>query len=229
LIAHSYAYPGVTDLNLIRFFQREDREALLEIVGQIAADMRAGGQSAMVHVEGTRALACRQPVVKMSSAFIDMALAVGAPIVPVRFVGGLPLEALTTRLEFPVGFGRQDYWLGRPIFPEELAALPYKDRKAVVIAAINGLGPDVATETPTAPDPAFGAAVDAWIARTGATPEDAVLFTTLATLADPGDEVRALCDGAREGRLVVGHDPRGQWLAQLAQRLFGPRGPAVTT
>jgi 3-hydroxymyristoyl/3-hydroxydecanoyl-(acyl carrier protein) dehydratase/1-acyl-sn-glycerol-3-phosphate acyltransferase len=227
LIAHSFAYPGVTDPNLITFFERDDREALLRIVSEIGAEMRSGKKSAMVHVEGTRSLACRRPVVKMSSAFIDMALAVGAPIIPVRFVGGLPVEELAARLEFPVGCGRQDYWLGRPILPEELAAMPYKDRKAVVIAAINGLGPDLAEETPAPPDPRFDAAVEAWIARTGATPEDAVFFTTLATLADPGDEVRALCDGARQRRLVAGSDPRAEWLAQLAEKLFGPHGPEI--
>jgi 3-oxoacyl-(acyl-carrier-protein) synthase/3-hydroxymyristoyl/3-hydroxydecanoyl-(acyl carrier protein) dehydratase/1-acyl-sn-glycerol-3-phosphate acyltransferase len=227
LIRHSIAYPGVADPNLITFFEREDRESLVKIVGELAAEMRSGGKSAMVHVEGTRSLACRRPVVKMSSMFIDMALAVGAPIIPVRFVGGLPVAELPKRLEFPFGFGRQDYWLGRPIFPDELAALPYKDRKAVVISAINGLGPDVMAETPSASDPAFGAAVDEWITRTGATPEDAVFFTTLATLAAPGEEVRALCEAARAGRLVVDSAPRAAWLAHLAERLFGPAGPVV--
>jgi 3-hydroxymyristoyl/3-hydroxydecanoyl-(acyl carrier protein) dehydratase/malonyl CoA-acyl carrier protein transacylase/1-acyl-sn-glycerol-3-phosphate acyltransferase len=227
LIAHSFAYPGVSDPRLITFFDREDRESLLAIVGEIATEMKTRVKSAMVHVEGTRSLAARQPVIKMSSAFIDMALAVGAPIVPVRFVGGLPVEPLTTRIEFPLGYGKQDYWIGRPILPEELAALPYKDRKAHVIAAINALGPELARETPMAPDPAFSAAVAAWKASTGATAEDAVLYTTLAKLERPGDEVRALLEGARTGRLVVGADARGQWLGRLAERLFGPRGPAV--
>ncbi|HZI55622.1 MAG TPA: 1-acyl-sn-glycerol-3-phosphate acyltransferase, partial [Verrucomicrobiae bacterium] len=227
LIAHSFSYPGVSDPNLITFFEREDRESLMKIVSEIGVKMRSGGKSAMVHVEGTRSLACRRPVVKMSSAFIDLALGVGAPIVPVRFVGGLPIDELEKRLEFPVGFGRQDYWLGKPIFPEELAALPYKDRKEVVIAAINGLGPDIMAETPSAPDSAFGAAVHEWVAHTGASLEDAVFFTTLATLAEPGEGVRALCDGARRGQLVVGGGSRGEWLARFAERLFGARGPQI--
>ena len=227
LIAHSFAYPGVTDPRLITFFDREDRESLLGVIGEIAAEMRAGAKSAMVHVEGTRSLACGRPVEKMSSAFIDMALAVGAPIIPVRFVGGLPVEELGTRLEFPVGFGRQDYWIGTPILPERLAAMPYKDRKATVLAAMNALGPELADERPSAPDPAFEQLVDAWIARTGATLEDAVMFCTLAMLAEPGEPVRRLCEAARGGRWVAGADPRDAWLAVLARRFFGPRGPAV--
>src|SRR6185503_6588393 len=66
LIAHSFAYPGVTDPNLITFFEREDRESLLKIVGEIAVAMKSGRRSAMVHVEGTRSLACPRPVEKMS-------------------------------------------------------------------------------------------------------------------------------------------------------------------
>jgi 1-acyl-sn-glycerol-3-phosphate acyltransferase len=227
LIAHSFSFPGVSDPNLITFFEREDRESLMKIVNDLGVEMRSGGKSVMVHVEGTRSLACRRPIVKMSSAFIDLALAVGAPIIPVRFVGGLPVAEMEKRLEFPTGFGRQDYWLGRPILPDELAALPYKDRKEVVIAAINGLGPDVMAETPSAPDVAFSAAVNEWIARCGCTPEDAVFFTTLAMLADPGEEVRALCDGARQGKLVVGSGARAEWLARFAEKLFGPHGPQV--
>ena len=36
----------------------------------------------------------------MTGTFIDMALEVGAPIVPIRFVGGLPQEPVSKRLEF---------------------------------------------------------------------------------------------------------------------------------
>jgi hypothetical protein len=164
----------------------------------------------------------------MSSAFIDMALAVGAPIVPVRFIGALPVEPLVERLEFPIGHGRQDVWIGRPIVPEELTALPFKDRKQAVLDAINGLGPPNAEEAPCLPDAAFSAEVEAWCARTGASPEHAALFQTLAHLPDPGAEITRLLDGARRGRLVVGRDAKGVWLGELARRLFGERGPEVT-
>jgi 1-acyl-sn-glycerol-3-phosphate acyltransferase len=227
LIAHNFGYPGVTDPRVITFFDRDDKESLLRIVGELGEEMRTRGKSVMVHVEGTRALACRQPVLKMSSAFIDMALAVGAPIVPVRFVGGLPVASLSTRLEFPVGFGRQDYWIGSPLWPAQLKALPLKSRKSAVITAINSLGPPVMTETPSAGDATFADAVGAWITRTGATSEDAVLFTTLARLPSPGVEVQALCEAAQTGVLSLRPDARSQWLGRLARRLYGPQGPRI--
>ncbi|MDD2744411.1 MAG: polyketide synthase dehydratase domain-containing protein, partial [Rhodocyclaceae bacterium] len=227
LIAHNFTYPGVVDPGVITFFDRDDKESLLRIVGELGQAMKQGGKSVMVHVEGTRSLACRTPVFKMSSTFIDMALAVGAPIIPVRLVGGLPVAPLEQRIEFPTGMGRQDYWLGRPLLPEELAKLPLKERKERVIAAMNALGPDLATEVPLPGDARFAAEVEAWQQRTGATPEDAVLFATLAERKNPGAEIKALIAGAHAGQLSVTDDPRSQWLGQFAQRLFGPKGPTV--
>jgi hypothetical protein len=149
----------------------------------------------------------------MSSAFIDLALAVGAPIIPVRFVGGLPVEEVGARLEFPVGFGRQDYWIGTPILPERLAAMPYKDRKATVLAAMNALGPELAGERPIAPDPPFEQLVHAWIARTGAAFEDASDVLHAGDAGRPwragpavvrGGAERSLGGGRRSARRVAG-------------------------
>ena len=182
----------------------------------------------MVHVEGTRSLACRLPVQTISSTFIDMAMAVGAPIVPVRMVGGLPVAPLERRLEFPLAYGKQDYWLGAPIMPETLAGMAFKSRSDTVLAAINGLGPALAQETPFPGDPAFAEAVSHWRASTGASEEDAVMFQTLAGLRQPGAEVSALLGAARAGKLELGPDARSQWLGRFAARLFGPKGPAIT-
>jgi 1-acyl-sn-glycerol-3-phosphate acyltransferase len=227
LIHLSFEWPGVTDPGVITFFDREDRAALMGIIGELGNAMRTVGKSVMVHVEGTRSVTCRKPVEKMSSAFVDMALAVGAPIVPVRFSGGLPVEPLAARIEFPLGCGRQDYWVGRPILPEELAALPLKDRKAVVIGAINGLGPGNDVEEPLPPDPAFAGAASSWADRTGATPEHATLFAVLAARTDPSPPIARLLDGARKGELRLGDGAEDRWLAELATRLFGERGPRV--
>jgi acyl transferase domain-containing protein/3-hydroxymyristoyl/3-hydroxydecanoyl-(acyl carrier protein) dehydratase/1-acyl-sn-glycerol-3-phosphate acyltransferase len=224
LIRRSFSYPGVVDPQLITFFDREDRESLMRIIGELAAEMKQRGKSAMVHVEGTRSLSCRHPVVKMSSAFIDMALAVGAPIVPVRFAGGLPAEELAQRIEFPVGFGRQDFWIGRPVFPEQLASLPLKERKQVVIDAINGLGMAAADEAPSAPDPAFRDRVEAWRERAGS-PERAALLATLEALPEHRSEAtQRLIEGARAGRIEAGEDPAGRWLAGFGRWLMGAPG-----
>ncbi len=220
-IQHGFAYPGVTDPRVITYFDRADPESLAAIIADLGRKMAQGGKSVMVHVEGTRSLSCRVPVQKMSSAFIDMALTVRAPIVPVRFAGALPIDPLAARLEFPVGMGRQDIYLGEPIHPETFEALPYKERKPLVIDAINALGPANAAETPLSPDPDFAAAVAARARRSGAIEEHATLLEMLTRLADPSEPIAALVRGAAEGRLDPPPTPEGRWLAELARRLYG--------
>jgi 3-hydroxymyristoyl/3-hydroxydecanoyl-(acyl carrier protein) dehydratase/1-acyl-sn-glycerol-3-phosphate acyltransferase len=227
MIKHAFAYPGAHDPRVITYFQRDDPTQLPVKIAELAEDLKHG-RSAMVHVEGTRALTARHPVIKMSGAFLDMTLAVGAPVVPVRFIGGLPIEPLAKRIELPIGMGQQEIWFGRPIMPEELAPFAYKERKEKVISAINALGgiPN-SEEQPFPGDEAFDAEVRAWSERTGASYENAALLETLRALPEPHPEVVRLLEGARSGRLVLGDSPKDRWLAELAHRLFGDRGPQV--
>jgi hypothetical protein len=154
-----------------------------------------------------------------------MALSINAPIVPVRFVGGLPVTPLESRIEFPIGFGKQDYWVGKPLLPEQLAALPYKDRKELVLSAINGLGP--AEEHPLPGNPEFASRVADWEAKTGTTNAYAVMYQTLAELAAPGEDVRRIVGAAQSGSLAIHNTPRDRWLSRLASWLYGERGPRI--
>jgi hypothetical protein len=145
-----------------------------------------------------------------------MALATRVPIVPVRFVGGLPTEPLDDRIEFPVGMGQQDIYFGSPIPPERLEAAPYKARKAMVIEAINALGPDHANETPLDGDPTYAAAVLDHARTHGVSEEHAVLHRVLTGLSDPGEATQRLLAGAIEG-----DSNKDRWLAELKRRLYG--------
>ena len=209
LIRDCFSYPGVTDPEVITFFDRDDRESLPVLVQRLATEMVARRpRNVMVHVEGTRSLSCRTPVQKLSGAFIDMALEVGAPIVPVRFAGALPIEPLNTRIEFPLGMGQQDIFIGAPLEPKFLAALPYKQRKDAVINGINGLGPSAQEEAPHAPDPNFAERVKRHAKRTGVSEEDAVLYCILAELSSPSEGTRTL----------LGHEG-SEWYTHLRARI----------
>jgi 3-hydroxymyristoyl/3-hydroxydecanoyl-(acyl carrier protein) dehydratase/1-acyl-sn-glycerol-3-phosphate acyltransferase len=227
LSRHGFTYPGARDPGLVAYFDRSQPESLPRIIQSLGAGLAAGASSLMVHVEGTRSLHCGAPVSKMSGVFLELAIQANLPVVPVRFVGGLPLAPLPERVDFPVGMGRQDFWLGTPIDARELAALPYKERTARVLAAINGLGPSAETEVPFAGDPTFEASVRAWIEQTGAEHAAATVFRALEGWSDPEPSIAALIEGARDGALVVPATPKGEWLAELARRLYGPRGPSV--
>jgi hypothetical protein len=134
---------------------------------------------------------------------------------------------LQERLEFPVDFGRQDYWIGAPLMPEMLATLSLKERKDLVLAAMNSLGPELSTETPLPADPTFGSVVQEWRARTGASLVDSVFFATLAGRPSLSQEMRTIVDAAQTGKLELGADARSQWIGRLAKRLYGPRGPRI--
>ena len=220
LIRHCFEFPGVADPKLMTFFDRDDKESLPRIVAELAAEMIGPGRSVMVHVEGTRSLSYLPPIRKMSGGFIDMALAVGAPIVPVRFIGGLPAEPVEKRLEFPSEMGRQDIHLGCPITPEELAPLHYGARKQRVIEAINALGVPNEREQPLPGDSEFAGRVWAWQRKTGVSHEHATLHQVLAELPEPGDPIRRLLC-ARNAAELADPGPEGQWLAELGRRLLG--------
>ena len=222
LIAHCFSYPGVRDPEVITFFDRSDKASLPRVIGDLAAAMTGPGKSVMVHVEGTRSLSCREPVRLMSGAFIDMALKVNAPIVPVRFVGGLPAEPLKARLEFPVGMGTQDYWLGRPILPEELARMTYGDRKTLVIDAINGLGPANSEEEHNIPDLDLALQVEAHHDATGASLEHSALLATLEAHALRSEQTRYLLSPEPIPEQGLPAEER-EWLRELHRRLWGSR------
>lgn len=221
LIDLCFAYPGVADPKLMMFFDRDRKESLPQIIGELAEEMTGPGRSVMVHVEGTRSLSCRPPVQKMSGAFIDMALAVGVPIVPVRFVGGLPADPVDKRVEFPIGMGKQDIHLGRAIAPDELASQHYGARKQCVVEAINALGVANVREQPSPGDAAFAERVLAWQRRSGVSHEHAALRQVLAELPAPGEPVRRLLAARSAAQLSNDPSPEGRWLAELGRRLLG--------
>ncbi len=226
---HAFAYPGLRRLQMSQYFERSKGATLPAIIEEMSEQVRATGRSVMVHVEGAMALSCRTPVTKMSGAFIDMAVALGRPIVPVRFVGGLPVAPVADEIDFPVSMGQQDIYLGVPLAPEAWQHLNLRDRRQRVLEAINQLGPSHEVEEPFAPDPALASAATRWSEQTGADFGLAVIFSLLQQLPDPSPEISAVLEGANSGVLRVPGTAEGQWLAELARRLYGPRGPHITS
>ena len=229
LIRLCFDYPGIRDPEVITFFDRTDRRSLFGIIKTLGNEMVSPGKSVLVHVEGTRSLSCGSPVQKLGSAFLDMAMSADAPVVPIRFVGALPTDDLDARIEYPLNMGQQDLWLGAPILPETLAALPLRERKQYVLDAINNLGPKLADERPFPGDAAFEARAHAWMKQTGATHEHATLYCVLQDLENPSPPTQKLLAGAASGTLLLNNNPEDTWLGKLAERLFGDHGPKIVT
>ncbi|MCB9604813.1 MAG: hypothetical protein H6720_31215 [Sandaracinus sp.] len=223
LIAHCFAYPGAHDPGVITYFDRADPASLPRIAKELGS--AAAAKSLMVHVEGTRSHRAGEPVRTMSGIFCDLAIGAGVSVVPVRFTGGLPKEAVVEKLEYPFAMGRQDYWIGAPIAPTELAALPYKARTERVMDAINALGP--VDDAPFASDSALEERVRTLTETTGVGVGLATVLAVLEGANAPSDAVRRLLEGARRGVLETDDTPEDRWLAGLARLLYGPRGPVV--
>ncbi len=218
------ACPGVAPSGNVVYFDQSNRKSMFAILEGLKTRVAGEGISVFLHVEGKLGLSCRNPVKNLSSVFVDLALEADLPVVPVRFTGGLPVEPMKTTLDFPVGYGLQDYYMGRPILPSELRTLPYAERRNYIIDAINRLGPVNSEEIPNPPNPTFGNQVKTWMARTGATETQAVMLKTVEALEGTATpQTRALIQAAHgDGdRCGLADDGRDRWLLQMSGLLFG--------
>ena len=217
-----YSYPGIDYPKNIVYFDQNDRKSLFTIIDGFKEQIQKQGISVFLHTEGRLGLTCRNPVKILSSVFIDMALESDLPIVPVRFKGGLPVEKLETTLDFPVGYAKQDYYIGTPILPETLKALNYADRRKMVINSINHLGGTNERETPNSPAPDFAKAVNEWKKETGATEVKAVLFKALDMLTEPPEKKnhKILLKRGHGERIEFKGNDRDRWLKKFSEWLF---------
>jgi 1-acyl-sn-glycerol-3-phosphate acyltransferase len=151
LIDIARQYPGVIQPDPILYFDRSNPASMLGLFEDFRRAQSNGPTSLMVHVDGTRATSCRTPVAKVSSVLLDLAMQLQLPVVPVRFIGGLPVEPITERLEFPFRLGRQDIRFGSPLSPDTLRAMTLADRSRAVVQAINALAPEEEQPLPAEP------------------------------------------------------------------------------
>jgi 3-hydroxymyristoyl/3-hydroxydecanoyl-(acyl carrier protein) dehydratase/1-acyl-sn-glycerol-3-phosphate acyltransferase len=220
-------YPGATDPKSILYFDQLRPDSMFQLLEDLKPDLAAGTRSFFVHPQGTRSQSCRDPVTKISSLFLDLAIDLEIPIVPIRISGGLPIEPVPGKLEFPMAHGPQDYTIGKPIPAQELGELAYVERGRRVLAELNALAPSVKEEKPNAGDFDFTARVAKWQKETGASEIEATFFRVLQEASGAGEETQRLIEGARRRSLRVGTDPKSAWLGSLATRLYGPKGPRV--
>lgn len=211
LLAWIFAHPDVREPELTAYFDREEPASLPALLSSLPQR-----RSILVHAEGTRARSCREPVARVGSAPIELAIARALPIVPVRFAGGLPVEPAAEKLDFPHAMGAQAIHVGPPISAEELRALPSKARLDRARDAIEALGPPRAEEAPSPGDLVFAAEVARHASDHGVELAHAVFACALRERAEPCELTRRLL--ARE---PLGDGPDARWAESLAARLFG--------
>ena len=215
LLGHYLAYPGIADPGLMSFFDDRDQRLFMRGFDDLRRFLLARRRSLLVHVDGTRVQTCRHRVADCSSLFVRLAVELDMPIVPVRFRGGLPVRSMDRWFDFPIGYGRQDYWIGRPILPSDLATIDADARRALILGRLNRLGGAIEDEQPNPPDPDFAEAVERVRRRWGVPEARAVIATALAALPEPHPEIGRLVQAMESGRLFVSDTAEGRWLAVL--------------
>jgi len=223
-----------------------DARALLGLLPELERDLAGGRWSLHLAVEGARERQARHRLRELSMVWLDLASRQGLPVVPVRFLGGLPLEDPGHAQDLPLGFGSQSIFFGAPILPAELAVLAPQARRERILEALNSLG-SPADEVPHPPDPEFAHSVGQWIELSGCAGIAAVVLACLErfrpfrgevsalgprVVAHPSDGIVAAAFLARAGApgplaLVLPGTADGRWAATLAGMAFGERGPRV--
>jgi len=223
-----------------------DARALLALLPELERDLASGRWSLHLAVEGARERQARHRLRELSMVWLDLASKYGLPVVPIRFLGGLPLEDPGHAQDLPLGFGSQSIFFGAPILPAELAGLAPQARRERILEALNSLG-SPAEEVPHPPDPELARSVGQWIELSGCAGIAAVVLACLErhrpfrgeasalgprVLAHPSDGIVAAAFLARAGApdplaLVLPDTADGRWAATLAGMAFGERGPRV--
>ncbi len=219
-----FEHPHIDNPNILLLIDRSSPEAVLASLEGAIERIRSDQTSLLIHVEGAHALRAGQPVEVVSTSLIDLAVARGIAIVPVRFAGGLPVEPVDEPLAFPVDYGQQDVWIGAPLLAEDLALMPSAERKKAVLAAINGFGGRWQDERPNPGDPAFGATVASWQEKHGVNATQATLLRTLEGASNPSVEtlrlLAAVSGASADGLPELDEDVKA-WLLAFSKEAFG--------
>lgn len=229
LFSQLYRWPGVTPLDTIFFYRQGDAAAMLTLMTDLEAALTQRRCGLLVHVAGSRVLSSRDTLRTMSSVFIDLAIKLKAPIVPVKFAGGLPESPLEGFLDFPVGYGRQDYVLGRPIDAATLTALPLPARRNLVLERINALPPKPDAESPNPPDRTFQPDLRHLMTRFDVLdPSLAAIWAALTHLPTPPETpvLRQVLEGIDTGSVTLPDTPEGRWGVAFTKWLTETRVPA---
>lgn len=211
-----YSYPEVDYPKNIVYFDQGDRSSMFTILDNFKKMITDEGISVFLHVEGKLGLRCREPVKNLSSVFIDLATNLNLPVIPVRFFGGLPVQKMDSTIDFPYGYCKQDYYLGKPVFPDELVAMPYAERRKYVIHAINNLGPPLEDEVPNPQNLNLQSKVRAWQKKSGTSEVCAVMYSVLKNIENPSESTVKLLN-AVNGQGCQGNDPKSRWIKQFKE------------
>ncbi|MDF1667948.1 MAG: 1-acyl-sn-glycerol-3-phosphate acyltransferase, partial [Planctomycetota bacterium] len=212
----------VTSPELLALVDRDNQKDVIKTIGARFEKLKQNEECLLIHVEGTRSVQGGQKVELVSSAVVDLAVAMGIPIVPARFADALPREkALDNRIEFPFGYSRQRLCFGEPLLPDTLKSKTSLERRNRVLAALNAICGGPEAEVEPIPNPGFEAAVKEWQKARSVNEIQAVLFRALQEGNALCEESEALLEAAKGNPLKTVSRVSPEWLKRCLTELFG--------
>jgi hypothetical protein len=219
-------WPAERNPELLHFAEMSSPPTLANALGAQMLRIRTNNASLLMAAECDPALVAGQPVRRLPSAVIELALTLDAPIIPIRCAHGLPQVAARDTLEFPTQLGRQSFFFGPPIDPLLLRSLSLKDRKDLILDRLNHLGPTLENELPIPGDSEFLEDVRKWSDRRASKgcpvePEAAVLLQVLRAILSPSPGIARLLEAIENDQAPEVSEPEDLWLLDLGRRLAG--------
>ncbi|MBO8157198.1 MAG: 1-acyl-sn-glycerol-3-phosphate acyltransferase [Bacillaceae bacterium] len=201
LMGMAFRYPGACWDQPMELIDRENPRSALKALRNLFHKMETSNYSALIHVEGTRATSTGKPVQIISSSIIDLAIKKDIPITPVRFLKGLPVIDKNEKYEFPYGFGKQDVWVGNPIYASELHSITQRERKEKILDKINNLGGSFTSELPYPEAYSWQEkAHKRWSGEYGVSEEWAIILQCLDEFTHKSDETIMFLDYIKSGK-----------------------------
>jgi hypothetical protein len=181
------------------------------------------GRSLLVHVGGWREYYEGQLVQLMAKDLMEMTLRLRRRIVPIRFSGGLPGQALGYKFHLPYRMGRIRISMSSPIEPEDLLGLSSHAQRRYVLEAINAMAP---------PAGLYESQPNFWLTKrclrrhveTGSSALKCFLLEALETMPDPSHETVLLRHFIRYGVLPTDGVADPEWFARQAMWISDGRG-----
>lgn len=204
-----------------------DAVALWGLIPEIESSLRRYGRSFHIDAEGQREVSARAKLQEFSSVWTELALRLDMPIVPVRFYGALP-ERGEEPCDFPLGFGQENVYFGKPISPSSLRGMSLAGRRDFILDTLNAY-PEALDEKTTLPDAAFAEKMQEVSVKFGCSTIPALIYACLDIFGSDkaaADELSPACRayleaGQGNGNMIhLPDNPDSRWVRQLADLTF---------
>lgn len=184
---------------------------------------RLEGRSLLVHVGAWRELHESQPVNTMSKDLMEVTLAMGRRVVPIRISGGLPAQSLGYKFHLPYRMSRLTVDMAPPIEPEALLGLDPLGQRRLILAAINGMAPPAGSYVGRPNNALLKRCLRRHV-QTGSSALKCFLLEAVETMADPSRETELLKEFIRYGVLPGDEVADPEWFARQAMWISDGRG-----